>query len=210
MHLVPLLVTLLLFASTANAAAAPVRGDLLVSGGLFCLCGFTFPEFRVYSPDGAFKSNESIGTGNDILVDIDGSLLISSAAGPISRYSPELQPIGTIGPSVSSQVMAMDRDGNLLAISSLGDLRTWSRSGILLATNHLPVSPGEKVTAADLSPDQCTLHYFAQSLSRRTIRRFDLCMNTELPDLAQKVAYVDDVASLRFAREAASILLVAR
>lgn len=99
--------------------------------------------------------------------DVNGTVLVHPWAGPFS---------------VHPESCVVDRNGNIYTGEVDGDnmIRKWNSGGTLLAS-YSPVVEDRGIDWIDLAADQCTMFYTSEG---STVKRFDVCANTQLPDFA--------------------------
>jgi hypothetical protein len=109
----------------------------------------------------------NFSTNNMTLFDNMGNVLAFPWAGPFNQ-APESCVLDLLG-----NVYVGQADGSR-------DILKFTPSGALLASYNVATGPRGS-DWIDLAADQCTLYYTSEG---NTIRRFDVCTNTQLPDFA--------------------------
>ncbi|MHB8611615.1 MAG: FGLLP motif-containing membrane protein [Candidatus Dormibacteraceae bacterium] len=108
------------------------------------------------------------------------------------------------GGSLSSdpEGCAIDRSGNIYIGEAAGDLKLtkFSSDGRVLAT-YQPQAESVGVDWIDIASDQCTIYYTSEG---STVKRFDVCKSTQLPDFAKDLP--DSCYAIRI-RENGEVLL---
>ena len=109
----------------------------------------------------------SFTAGTMTLFDDSANIITHPWAGPFSN-APESCVVDAAGNIYTGEVNGGDND-----------IRKWSPAGVLLDTFNPSVSRG--TDWIDLAADQCTMRYTTEDQS---IRQFDVCTNTQLPNFA--------------------------
>jgi hypothetical protein len=117
--------------------------------------------------------------------DAAGNLYVTDfTAGTVSRFSNSGTLLGTFGSgySTSPESLVVDASANLYVGTADGDhlVRKFSPSGTPLAT-YAVATEDRGSDWIDLAPDQHTLFYTSEG---KSIKRFDVGSNTQLPDFA--------------------------
>ena len=119
-----------------------------------------------FDPNGDFYSTD-FGTSQMSKFDGGGTLVQASWGGPFGG-SPEDCLVAQDGTVWSGEVLGANK------------LRHWSASGTQLA-EYSPAIENQGIDWFDLNADQCVFDYTSEGPS---IKRFNVCTNTQLPDFA--------------------------
>ena len=174
----------LLLLAAVRVHAAITTGDLLTASEGPPVGFFVFGDLGVLHADGSYNQLRTYQNGGAWAVGVatPNRLYVSE----ILPLNPRLvvadangTPITVLSPGIFND-FAFDQAGN--GYAATGTVLKYSPAGQLLATYNPAVS-GQypSVRGVDLAADQCTLYYTAGS---STIKRFDLCRNTQLTDFA--------------------------
>jgi hypothetical protein len=143
-----------------------------------------------YRPDGTLVQTLDTGSGSadqtGMCFDTLGHLYTTNwTAGSMSKF--DSQGVRTAYPwggpfGNSPESCVADAQGNLYTgeVSGANRIRKWNLAGTLL-DSYAPALEVRGVDWIDLAADQCTMYYTSEA---HTIKRFNVCTNTQLPDFA--------------------------
>jgi hypothetical protein len=198
-------------AAGTNAAQTLQHGDVVASGSVPLVIGFTFPSVRAYTPSAELRipnGPANVG-GNDALWSPDGHLYALDMGGfNIDVLSPQLtvERSLTLNTTVGAAALTMNARREIIVVFRDGTLRWLSPSGQTLRTASIPVNGDhEAVVTADLGIDQCVLYYFALTTVGLSdhVGRYDVCRGERLADLPENISYAFSGSTIRVAPDGA-------
>jgi hypothetical protein len=173
-------------APVARAAVPYATGDVLAGVGS--------GQIKHFSPTGTLRNTLNNGQGNNedtgMCFDDAGNLYATNFGGQsLSKFDNAGNLlVGSFGSGFNADPESCSfNSSNQLYVGQAdgsSDVLKFSSSGALLAT-YDPATESRGTDWVDLAADQCTLFYTSEGSS---IKRFNVCTNTQLPDFASGLA----------------------
>ena len=180
---------LALLAAASAGAVTIVPGDIADAPPPFCwgasACISAAPPPHTFLLSNAYALKATLTGPYIVAFGPNGHLFATPAnfTAAIAEYDTSLAVVHTIPWPFLVVSMTVAQNGDIYVLSSSGTVAILSPAGTVQQTFAMPFTPGPLIIPAslDLGADQCTIFY---TDGAQTGRRFDVCAQHALPDLA--------------------------